>query len=380
MIERRCRDLWERTKVPILRLVFRDSTILITGGTGSWGTALTKLLLEQWSPRQLRIYSRSEAAQVLLRRQLNDDRRVRFVIGDVRDPERLTQAAQGVDTIFHLAALKHVPVCEENPFEAVKTNVLGTQYVIDAALACGVKRVIDVSSDKAASPLNLYGTTKSIGEKLIVSANNLSETTSFICVRAGNVLGTAGSVVPLFRSQVLHRNMVTVTDPEMTRFFLNVRDVIGMILEVPQQAVGGEIFILEMPAMRIGDLAEVMARQLGNETTTTTVIGKRPGEKTHEILVSADESERTYRLGRFMVLLPMIHIPRVEERYDRRALERVGFVDFSSAMARRLDLSEIEAMLRRERWLDRSPLPSDTAVPFEALASPFSTEGWGPQP
>ena len=360
--------------------MFRDSTILITGGTGSWGTALTKLLLEQWSPRQLRIYSRSEAAQVLLRRQLNDDRRVRFVIGDVRDPERLTQAAQGVDTIFHLAALKHVPVCEENPFEAVKTNVLGTQYVIDAALACGVKRVIDVSSDKAASPLNLYGTTKSIGEKLIVSANNLSTTTAFICVRAGNVLGTAGSVVPLFRSQVLHRNLVTVTDPEMTRFFLNVRDVIGMILEVPQHAVGGEIFILEMPAMRIGDLAEVMARRLGNETTATTVIGKRPGEKTHEILVSADESERTYRLGRFMVLLPMIHIPRVEERYDRAALERVGFADFSSSMARRLDLAEIEAMLRRERWLDRSPLPSDTAVPFEALASPFATEGWGPQP
>jgi len=358
--------------------VYRDSTILITGGTGSWGTALTKLLLEQWSPRQLRIYSRSEAAQVLLRRQLNDDRRVRFVIGDVRDSERLAQAAQGVDTIFHLAALKHVPVCEENPFEAVKTNVLGTQYVIDAALACGVKRVVDVSSDKAASPLNLYGTTKSIGEKLIVSANNLSTTTSFICVRAGNVLGTAGSVVPLFRSQILHRNLVTVTDPEMTRFFLNVRDVIGMVLEVPQLAVGGEIFVLEMPAMRIGDLAEVMAHRLGNGTTTTKVIGKRPGEKTHEILVSADESERTYRYGRFMVLLPTIHVPRVEERYDRAALERVGFVDFSSSMARRLEPAEIDAMLRRERWLDPGPLPSDTAVPFEALASPFSTEGWGP--
>ena len=184
MIERRCRDLWERAKVPILRLVFRDSRVLITGGSGSWGTALTMALLEQWSPREIRVYFRSEAPQVLLRRQLSDDHRVRFIIGDVRDLQRLTEAAQGVDFIFHLAALKHVPVCEENPFEAVKTNVLGTQAVVDAAIACGVKWVLDISSDKAAGPLNLYGTTKSVGEKLMIAANITSRPRSCACVPA----------------------------------------------------------------------------------------------------------------------------------------------------------------------------------------------------
>lgn len=356
--------------------MYADSRVLITGGSGSWGTALTMALLEQWSPREIRVYSRSEAPQVLLRRQLSDDHRVRFIIGDVRDPQRLTEAAQGVDFIFHLAALKHVPVCEENPFEAVKTNVLGTQAVVDAAIACGVKWVLDISSDKAAGPLNLYGTTKSVGEKLMIAANTISSSTSFMCVRAGNVLGTAGSVVPLFRSQLLRRNMITVTDPEMTRFFLNLRDVIELVLEVPKRAVGGEIFVLDMPAMRIADLSQVMMHCLGDSATTCTVIGKRPGEKVHEILVSSDERERTYRLGRFFVLLPMIRIPRLEERYDRSTLEPVEFTEFSSALARRLDHPQIEAMLRREGWLDPISLPSDNAVPFEALANPFSQEGW----
>ncbi len=356
---------------------YRKTNILITGGTGSWGTELTRQLLASHGPAEIRIYSRGEFAQVRLRRQLNDDPRLKFIIGDVRDYERLRSACEGVNVIFHLAALKHVPVCEENPNEAVKTNIVGTQNVIDAAIQKGVARVVDVSSDKAVDPLNLYGTTKSVGEKLIVAANTLTAGTSFVCFRAGNVLGTNGSVVPLFRNQILRKNALTVTDPGMTRFFGNLNTIISKLLPVVELARRGEILVINMPSLRIGDLASVMASELGNNATRRLTIGVRPGEKKHEVLISHEELARTQRLGRdYFVIHPVIKIPGLRPR--RGSSKGVPLRAFSSDKAEILDLAGIKSLLDKERWLTKSAHPSDFLFQqdSDSLLSPFRKEGW----
>lgn len=356
---------------------YRKKTILITGGTGSWGTELTRQLLAAHHPAEIRIYSRGEFAQVRLRRQLNDNPRLKFIIGDIRDYDRLRAACEGVDVIFHLAALKHVPVCEENPYEAVKTNVLGTQHVIDAAIQKGVAWVLDVSSDKAVDPLNLYGTTKSVGEKLIVAANTLTTRTSFVCFRAGNVLGTNGSVVPLFRSQILRKNAVTLTDPGMTRFFGNLNNIISKLLPVLGLSRRGEILVLNMAALRIGDLAEVMATELGNASTRRVTIGVRPGEKTHEVLISQEELVRTQRLNHdYFAIHPVIKIPGLKPRPS--SSRRVPVRAFSSDKAEILDRSGIRKLLDNEQWLTKSTHPTDFLFQqdSDSLLNPFRKEGW----
>ncbi len=356
--------------------MFDGQTILITGGTGSWGTELSRYLLTKYTPREVRIFSRGEFAQVKMRRRFNNEPRLRFIIGDVRDYERVHNAAKNVDVIFHLAALKHVPVCEENPYEAVRTNITGTQNVIDAALAHGVKKVIDISSDKAASPLNLYGTTKSVGEKLIVSANALSSDTAFFCIRAGNVLGTTGSVVPLFRRQILGENSLTITDEGMTRFFMNLNEVIAQITEASMLAVGGEIFVINMSAFKIKELAAVMRRELGNKDTREILIGKRPGEKVHEVLITNDEQERCFVHGKFFVVLPSIRIEAIEKHYAAKKLEPVPFSEFTSANARLLNQQEIKVMLDNENWLTKNFLESDAAMSLDSSLTVFQREGW----
>ena len=339
--------------------IFRGNKVLITGGSGSWGNELTRQLLDGHEPDQIRIYSRGEHRQVEMKRRLGNDPRLRFIIGDVRDFERLKEAAKGVDCIFHLAALKHVPVCEENPWEAVKTNIAGTQCIIDAALENGVSRVIDISTDKAVDPLNLYGVTKAVGEKLIVAANTLTDKTAFVCIRGGTVLGTTGSVVPLFRTQILKQGRVTITDEAMTRFFLNLQDAIRLIFTAADKAVGGEIFVMDMPAARISDVADVMIRDLGGRDTGIEVIGKRPGEKVHELLVSRHEAERAYRFGEYFMILPTIAIDRIGKHYNIDDLEPVSFTEYSSENARRLSTDEIRDMLAREDWLTPAVLPAD---------------------
>jgi UDP-N-acetylglucosamine 4,6-dehydratase/5-epimerase len=356
---------------------YHKKTVLITGGTGSWGTELTKQLLAYCQPAEIRIYSRGEFAQVRMRRQLNDDPRLKFIIGDVRDYERLKTACEGVDCLFHLAALKHVPVCEDNPFEAVKTNILGTQHIIDAAIQQGVDWVVDVSSDKAVDPLNLYGTTKSVGEKLIIAANTLTRKTSFVCFRAGNVLGTNGSVVPLFRSQILQKNALTLTNPDMTRFFENLNVIIAKLLQVLGQARRGETFTLNMPALRIGDLAQVMTQELGNTSTRRLSIGVRPGEKTHEILISKEELSRTTRVGQdFFIIHPVIKIPGLKSRPSMA--KPLPFKQFSSDQVNLLSLNEIKSLLNNEQWLTRSTHPSDHLLRQDpdSLLNPFRKEGW----
>lgn len=357
--------------------MFNDKKILITGGSGSWGRELTAQLLEKFSPQEIRIYSRGEPKQVGMRRDFNDNPRLRFMIGDVRDSERLIECSKGVDYIFHLAALKHVPVCENNPSEAVKTNILGTQNVIKAALENSVKKVIYISTDKAVEPLNFYGMTKSIGEKLIINANNLTEETSFVCIRAGNVLGTSESVIPVFRKQIINANKITITNGDMTRFMMNLKQAISLIFKASIDSVGGEIFVTYMPSMRIGDLAEVMIRELGNNDTEIMMMGKRPGEKIHELLVSRDESERAFKMGEYFMILPAVRVNRIRDHYNTNSLQKVEFSEFGSSNTKRLNQDEIKEMLDEENWLSKDRIDKDVLYQNkDYVINLFKNIGW----
>lgn len=270
----------------------QDKNILITGGTGSWGQQLTYELLK-YNPRMIVIYSRNEFLQVTMQRKFNDTR-LRFVIGDVRDKDSLFSACKGIDYIFHLAAIKHIPVCEQFPLEAIKTNIQGTQNIIDAAIHNGVKRVVDVSTDKAANPLNLYGMTKAIGEKLILNANNI-DSTKFVCVRGGNVLGSNGSVLQFFIDQIRQSSALTITHEDMTRFFLTIPDAIQLLLTAFLANIDEAIFAMRMPSCKILDLADVLIEKFANNNKINkNITGIRQGEKLHEVLVTECECRNTY--------------------------------------------------------------------------------------
>jgi UDP-N-acetylglucosamine 4,6-dehydratase/5-epimerase len=276
------------------------STILLTGGTGSFGNAFISRMLDDPNNVTIRVYSRDELKQSEVRARFGDDARLRFLIGDIRDRSRLTRAAQGSDVIVHAAAMKQVPACEYNPFEAVRTNVLGAQHVVDAAIDAGVPRVVALSTDKAVNPVNLYGATKLCEEKLIVQGNAYASRsrTRLACVRYGNVVDSRGSVVPLFREQ-REQGRLTITDERMTRFWITLVQAVDLVLLALDRMVGGEIFIPKIPSMRVVDLAEAMA-----PGTPREIIGIRPGEKLHEVLVTADESRHTVDAGDVFIVLP----------------------------------------------------------------------------
>jgi FlaA1/EpsC-like NDP-sugar epimerase len=308
--------------------MFKDKTILVTGGTGSWGHELTRKLLT-YQPKEIRIFSRNEFSQVLMRRTFNNNSCIKYIIGDVRDFEAVNEACQHVDYVFHLAALKHVPVCEDYPQEALKTNVLGTENIIRASILQKVKKVIDVSSDKAVDPINFYGMTKAIGEKLMIRANHLSEYTRFVCIRGGNVLGTNGSVVPLFKKQILETNGVTITHKDMTRFFLTVSEAIDLLLQASTAAIGGETFVMKMNACLITDLANVLGEHLLKKPIAHKEVGIRPGEKLHEVLVSIAESPYTYQFSdQYFVILPSHTSPDLYKHYQH--LPKVSFQKYQS--------------------------------------------------
>lgn len=307
--------------------MFNNQVILVTGGTGSWGYELIRQLLPQ-DPKEVIVYSRNEATQVAMSRAFEDER-LTFRIGDIRDKTSLSAACKNVDYVFHLAALKHVPVCEEQPNEALKTNVLGTQHVIEAAIENEVKKVIYISTDKAANPSNFYGMTKAIGEKLIVLANLLDTNTRFVTVRGGNVLGASGSVIHLFKNQIEHRRQVQITDMRMTRFFFTLPDAVQLLFKATKESIGGEIFVMTMPTCRIVDLAEVLIEASGKENVEIVEVGIRPGEKLHEILMSEYESLTTIVYDReYLVILPTTEMPELQERYGHYPL--VPFDNFSS--------------------------------------------------
>jgi UDP-N-acetylglucosamine 4,6-dehydratase len=280
-----------------MRRIFEGKRVLVTGGTGSIGREIVKQLLS-YEPEVIRIYSRNETNQFMFQQQLGERRDVRFLLGDVRDKERLRRACDYIDIIFHSAALKHVPFCEYNPFEAVKTNVLGTQNLIDVALDQEVERVISINTDKSVSPINTMGATKLLSEKLITAANKYKgrRRTIFATVRFGNVVGSSGSVLPLFVEQIKRGGPVTITDPAMARFVMTIPEAVRLVLKAASKAQGGEVFILKMPALKIIDMAEALCEELGDGKAGDVefkYIGRRPGEKIEEELLTAEERPYT---------------------------------------------------------------------------------------
>jgi UDP-N-acetylglucosamine 4,6-dehydratase len=290
--------------------MFNDKNILITGGTGSFGKKYTEILLAKYKPNKIIIFSRDELKQYEMAQDFNDPC-MRYFIGDVRDADRLKKATRGVDFIIHAAALKHVPIAEYNPMECIKTNINGAQNVIDAAIENKVEKVIALSTDKAANPVNLYGATKLASDKLFVAANNLvgDQNTSFSVVRYGNVVGSRGSVVPFFQ-KILRNGAVKlpITDIKMTRFFITLGDGVNFVLKNFHRMQGGEIFIPKIPSMKIVDMATTIAPNLPHD-----IIGIRPGEKLHEIMCPADDSHLTLEFDDHYVIEPTIQFSGIRD-------------------------------------------------------------------
>jgi UDP-N-acetylglucosamine 4,6-dehydratase len=263
--------------------------VLITGGTGSFGKKLTRILLDEYNPAKVIVFSRDELKQYEMRASGYDAHNLRYFIGDVRDLDRLRRAFEGVDIVIHAAALKQVPACEYNPMEAIKTNILGSSNVIDAALDSGVERVVALSTDKAVNPINLYGATKLAAEKLFIQSNSYAggRKTRFSCVRYGNVVGSRGSVVPVFLRQ-RENGEITVTDDRMTRFWISLEQGVRFVIRCAENMHGGEVLEPKKPSMSIVDLAKAIAPE-----AKVNVIGIRPGEKLHEVLISEDEARTT---------------------------------------------------------------------------------------
>ena len=280
-----------------------NSSVLITGGTGSLGKALIKYLLEKTKIRRVAVYSRDELKQHNLRNEIGEDERLRWFIGDVRDLERLKRALHGVDFVIHAAALKQVDTGEYNPIEFIKTNVLGSQNVIDASIEVGVKKVVALSTDKASSPINLYGATKLTADKLFVAANNYSYSygTTFSVVRYGNVMGSRGSVIPFWRKLADSGQALPITDLRMTRFWISIEQAVQFVMDSLEIMHGGELFVPRIPSMRIVDLAAAVA-----PNAKLMEVGMRPGEKLHEEMISADDSRRTILTDNRFVVTPVV--------------------------------------------------------------------------
>ena len=276
-----------------------DKVILVTGGTGSFGQKFTRTVLEEHNPKAIRIFSRGELLQYEMNLKFNDPR-LRFFIGDVRDRERVYRAMSGVDIAVHAAALKQVPTAEYNPIEAVRTNIDGSVNVIDAAIDSGVKKIIAMSSDKAANPVNLYGATKLVMERLITQANVYTGTkkSAFSCVRYGNVVGSRGSVGPLFLQQI-KSGAITITDETMTRFWITLEQGVRLVIDSIERMQGGEVFVPKIPSMKVTDLADAIATGLKRK-----IIGIRPGEKLHETLITEDEARHTQEFDTYYVIEP----------------------------------------------------------------------------
>lgn len=333
---------------------FKDKDILVTGGCGSIGSEIIRHLLK-YDVKRIRIFDHDEAMQFRLQQELKDYTAPRYLIGDVRDKERLKRAVEGVDIIFHAAALKHVPLCEYNPFEAVNTNVLGTQNLVDAAREEPVDRVMVISTDKAINPINTMGATKLLSEKLVINAGMGLVKTIFSCVRFGNVLGSSGSVVPVFTEQIRKGGPVTVTSKEMVRFFMTMPDAVDLILRATQEMKGREVFILKMKPLRIMDLAEVMIEELapkyGHKPSKIKIkiSGIRPGEKLSELLMTEEEAQNAKDQNDMFILRPTLVAPHVVERGP--IFKKVAPEKYDARKAKSLSKAEIKKLLREEKLI-----------------------------
>lgn len=325
--------------------MLRDKTILITGGTGSFGNAFVPMTLEKYSPKKLIIYSRDEMKQWDMAKKYANDDRVRFFIGDVRDRERLYRALDRVDYVVHAAATKIVPTAEYNPFECVKTNVNGAMNLIDACIDKGVQRVVALSTDKASSPVNLYGATKLASDKLFVAGNSYAggHDTRFSVVRYGNVMGSRGSVIPFFLS-IKDKGVLPITDPRMTRFMITLEQGVELVWHAFDDMQGGEIYVKKIPSMRIPDIATAVAPDARQE-----VVGIRPGEKLHEQMISEEDALYTYEYKEHFKILPAIHEWNADPHRIKDG-ERVpeGFVYSSDNNREWMSVPELQ------RWISES--------------------------
>ncbi|MBU1858272.1 MAG: UDP-N-acetylglucosamine 4,6-dehydratase (inverting) [Verrucomicrobia bacterium] len=324
--------------------MLNNKVVLVTGGTGSFGKKFTEIVLSRYKPRKLIIFSRDELKQFEMQDQFGEDRypNVRYFIGDVRDRDRLYRAFDGVDIVVHAAALKQVPAAEYNPGEAVKTNVLGAMNVIDAAIDCNIKKVIALSTDKAANPINLYGATKLCSDKLFIAGNNYSgpHGTRFSIVRYGNVMGSRGSVIPFFL-KTRETGVLPITDPRMTRFWITLEQGVDFVLASLERMHGGEIFVPKIPSMRITDLARAIAPDC-----KTKIVGIRPGEKLHEIMVPEDDANHTVEYDKYFAILPTFHDWSTGEYLSKNGGKMCpdGFSYSSDTNTHWLTMDELRAM------------------------------------
>lgn len=332
--------------------IFQDRNILVTGGTGSIGSEIVRKVLQD-EPKVVRVFSNDESGLFNLQQELQSHSNVRFLVGDVRDEERLKMAAEDIDFIFHAAALKHVPLCEYNPFEAVKTNVLGTQNVIEVAREEGVEKVISISTDKSVNPINVMGATKLLSERLVISASYYSTATIFYSVRFGNIIGSRGSVMPFFAEQIRRGGPVTVTDPEMSRFIMPLTQAVALLLKTVEMALGGEVFIFKMPMLRISDLVKVMIDELAPKygyqpsQIEVKITGSRPGEKLYEELMTEEEAKCVQETEEMFIVLPHAELSacRIED-YTYPGSKSVQAAEYTSRNGRFLTRQEMKAMLR----------------------------------
>jgi UDP-glucose 4-epimerase len=328
--------------------MFNKKTIMVTGGTGSFGHYIARMLLKQ-NPRKIIVFSRDEKKQDDMRYEFRSNPQVEFVIGDVRDYGSVKAAMDGVDMVFHAAALKQVPSCEYNVREAVLTNVIGAHNIVTACREKRVPRVIAISTDKAVKPVNTMGMTKALQERMFISANqeSRSKSTVFACVRYGNVIGSRGSVIPLFLKQLEHGGPLTITHPGMTRFVLTLGQAIDLVFWAALKARGGEIFVKKLPALLVKDLAEVMAGT-GRKKVSIKNIGVRPGEKIHEALISEEESMRTVDSGSHYIVLS--HLAGADPYGHYRKHRKVEIFEYSSATAIKINKKQIIELLKKEGW------------------------------
>lgn len=325
--------------------MLNDKTILITGGTGSFGKCFTKYVLEHYEPKKIIIYSRDEFKQYLMQNEFRQyESKMRYFIGDVRDKDRLKRAFEGVDYVIHAAALKQVPACEYNPNEAIRTNVGGAQNVIDAALDTNVKKVVALSTDKAVNPVNLYGGTKLVSDKLFVAANAYAghKDISFSIVRYGNVAGSRGSIIPLFKSIIENGGTeFPITDFRMTRFWISLTEGVQLVIKALEEAKGGETFISRIPSFKITDLAEAMLPGCKMKE-----VGIRPGEKLHEIMITTEDSFNTYEYDKHFIVYPqMVFNDRQVPDISGRKVEE-GFSYSSGSNKEWLSVEDIRELLK----------------------------------
>jgi UDP-N-acetylglucosamine 4,6-dehydratase (inverting) len=322
-----------------------NSSILLTGGTGSFGQAFAAMTLAKFNPRRLVIYSRDEMKQWEMARQFADDRRVRFFIGDVRDAGRLTRALDGIDYVVHAAALKIVPTAEYNPFECVKTNIIGAMNLIDVCINRNVKRVVALSTDKASSPINLYGATKLVSDKLFVAGNAYAggHDTRFAVVRYGNVMGSRGSVIPLFMSLAGQRPL-PITDPHMTRFMVKLEQGVELVWQAFDDMEGGEIYVRKAPSMKVVDIARAI-----DPKAEPQIVGIRPGEKLHEQMISAEDAPHTYEYDTYYKIVPAINSWGNETRVKSGRKVPADFVYTSDTNPEWVSVETLRAWIEADR-------------------------------